>query len=84
MIDWIPERGPIADALLGVTVAVVGVIAALAVFVGRHVLIVDGSLDLFACALAAAAFATLRWTRLDVVAVIGLCALAGLVHQLLV
>ncbi len=82
LIERIPDRGWVANALTAVTIAVVGVIAALAVFVGRHVLISDGSLNAFAVALACVAFALLRFSRLDVVPVIALCAAAGLVHQL--
>jgi chromate transporter len=84
LIDRIPDRGWIANALTAVTIAVVGVVAALAVFVGRHVLISDGSPDVFAVALASAAFLVLRFSRLDVVAVIAGCAAAGLVHQLVI
>ena len=83
LIDRIPETGRIADALLGVTVAVVGVIGALGVFVGRNVLISDGRPDPFPCLLAAAAFAALRWTKLGMLPVIAACALAGLIAELI-
>jgi chromate transporter len=83
LIERIPDRGPVADALTAVTIAVVGVVAALGVYVGRHVLVHHGSVDLFACALAAIAFAALRLTRIDVVVVIAACAAAGLLDRLL-
>ncbi len=82
LIERIPDRGPVADALTAITIAVVGVVAGLAVFVGRHVLIRHGGPDLFAIGLAAAAFALLRLSRLDVVPVVAICAAAGLVRQL--
>jgi len=63
-------------------VAVVGVVAGLAVFVGRNVLVDDGRLDVFACLLAAAAFMALRLERVGIVPVIVACALAGLIEQL--
>jgi chromate transporter len=84
LIERIPDRGWAANALTAITIAVVGVVAALAVFVGRHVLVSHGSVKVFAIALAAAAFALLRFSRLDVVPVVALCAAAGLVHQLVV
>jgi chromate transporter len=82
LIDRIPDRGRVASALTGVTVAVVGVVAGLAVFVGRNVLVDDGRLDVFACLLAAAAFMALRLERVGIVPVIAACALAGLIEQL--
>ena len=82
LIDRIPDTGPVPDALLGVTVAVVGVIGALGVFVGRNVLISDGRLDPFPCVLAVAAFCALRFTRLGMAPVIAACAAAGLIAQL--
>jgi chromate transporter len=83
LIDRIPERGWIPSALTGVTVAVVGVIAGLGVFVGRHVLVEDGRPDVFACLLAIAAFAALRMERVGILPVIGVCAAAGLAAQLI-
>ena len=82
LIDRIRDTGPVADALNGVTVAVVGVIGALAVFVGRNALISDGRLDPFPCVLAVAAFCALRFTRLGMAPVIAACAAAGLIAQL--
>ena len=45
LIDRIRHTGSFANALNGITIAVVGVIGGLAVFVARHALFVDGSLD---------------------------------------
>ena len=56
VIDRIRASGTFANSLNGVTIAVVGVIAALAVFVARHALIVNGRLDWLLTALAVAAF----------------------------
>src|SRR4029079_11307892 len=56
IIDRIRSTGSFANGLNGVTISVVGVIAALAVFVARHALVVDGDVDLVLAALAAAAF----------------------------
>ncbi len=70
----------LAAALAGITAAVVGVIASLAVAFGKSVLIPAG-LDApgwGAIAIAALAFAALQWTRLDVLWVIGGGALLGL------
>jgi chromate transporter len=83
LIERIPDEGPVANALLGMTIAVVGVVAALAVFVGRHVLVTDGAANIFACALALTAFLALRLTRVHVVVVIAACAVAGLIAQLM-
>lgn len=81
-VDRLPRSGRIASALHGVSVAVVGVIAALAVFVGRHVLVVDGSIDWLAIALAAAALVGLARFRINVVWIIAASALAGLLASL--
>jgi chromate transporter len=83
LIERIPDEGPIADALLGMTIAVVGVVAALGVFVARHVLVDDGSADVFACVLAAGAFVALRFERANVVLVIAACAAAGLIAEII-
>jgi chromate transporter len=63
----------LAAALAGITAAVVGVIASLAVVFGRNVLLPAGmdDADWHAIAIAALALAALQWTRLDVLWVIG-------------
>jgi chromate transporter len=79
LIDRIRSTGAFAAALNGVTVAVVGVIAALAVYVARHAAVDDGRPDWLVAALAAAAFVAVARFRVGVVPVIALCAAAGLV-----
>jgi len=79
VIDRIRSTGAFAAALNGVTVAVVGVIGALAVFVARHAAIDDGRPDWLVAALAAAAFVAVARFRVGVVPVIAVCAAAGLV-----
>jgi chromate transporter len=81
-VDRLPRSGKLASALHGVSVAVVGVIAALAVFVGRHVLIVDDAIDWLALALAAGALIALARFRINVVWIIVASALAGLLASL--
>jgi chromate transporter len=62
----------LAAALAGITAAVVGVIASLAVVFGRNVFFPASydAPDWRAIAIAAAAFAVLQWTRIDVLWVI--------------
>jgi chromate transporter len=78
LIDRVPSTGRVASALAGVSVAVVGVIAGLAVFVGRHVLVVDGDVDWLAVVLAVGAFVATWRLRVNVVVVVAACGLAGL------
>ena len=58
-------------------------IAALAVFVARHALVVDGDVDLVLAALAAAAFVAVWRFRIGVVPVVLVCAAVGIVHTAL-
>jgi len=78
LIDRIRTTGAFASALNGVTVAVVGVIAALAVFVARHAAFSDGHPDWLAIALAAAAFVAVVRYRVGVGSVVAFCAAVGL------
>jgi chromate transporter len=82
-IDRIPSRGAVAEALAGVTVVVVGAVAALGAFIGNHVFLGGDGVDLLGVALAIAAFFALWRLRAAVVGVIAACALAGLVRSLL-
>jgi chromate transporter len=70
----------LAAALAGITAAVVGVIASLAIAFGRAVLFPAGvaAPEWGAIAIAALAFAALQWTRVDVLLVVGGGLLAGL------
>jgi chromate transporter len=81
LIDRAPRTGKVAEALAGVSAAVVGAIAALALFIADTVLLPDGEPDWFALALALAAAAALL-RKLDVLLVIALCAAAGLIREL--
>ncbi len=56
LIDRVRTTGAFASSLNGITIAVVGVIAALAVFVARHAAFVDGEPDWLVIVLAALAF----------------------------
>ncbi len=75
------ENRRLAAALAGVTAAVVGVIASLALAFGRNVLFPAGleSPAWGSIAIAVAAFAALQWTRLDMLWVIAGGLVAGLV-----
>lgn len=82
-VERLPQRGRLATALHGVSVAVVGVIGALAVFVGGEVLIVDGDPDWLAILLAVAALVAVGRFRVNVVWVIAASGLAGLAATLI-
>ena len=83
LIDRIRSTGSFANGLNGVTISVVGVIAALAVFVARHALVVDGDVDPVLATLAAAAFVAVWRFRAGVVPVVLACAAVGIVHTAL-
>jgi chromate transporter len=71
--------------LTGITAAVVGVIANLAVFFAYHVFWpagFGGRFDLFSAALAVIAFVALWRYRLGMIPVIAVCAFAGLAYRL--
>jgi chromate transporter len=74
------ENRRLAAALAGVTAAVVGVIASLALDFGRSVLLPMGltAPEWGSIAIAVAAFAALQWTRIDMLWVIAGGLLAGL------
>jgi len=74
------ENRRLAAALAGITAAVVGVIASLAIAFGRSVLLPAGlaAPEWGTITIAALAFAALQWTRVDVLWVIGGGLLAGL------
>jgi chromate transporter len=78
LIDRIRTTGAFASALNGITIAVVGVIAALAVFVARHAAFSDGNPDWLVIALAVAAFVAVVRHRVGVVTVVASCAGVGL------
>ena len=78
VIDRIRAAGAFGNSLNGITIAVVGVIAALAVFVARHALVVDGHLDWVLTPLAIAAFIGVWRFRVGVVTTVIACALVGI------
>jgi chromate transporter len=83
LIDRIRATGSFADGLNGVTISVVGVIAALAVFVARHALIVDGHPDWVLTPLAVVAFIAVWRYRVGVIPVVLTCAAVGVANTLL-
>jgi chromate transporter len=83
LIDRIRATGSFANGLNGVTISVVGVIAALAVFVARHALIVDGHPDWVLTPVAAAAFIAVWRYRVGVIPVVLTCAAVGVANTYL-
>ena len=84
-IELLARERRLQAALVGVTAAVVGVIANLAVFFGVRVLFPDGftaAPDFFAAALAAASFAVLRMSKVPIYAAVLAGALAGMLWTL--
>jgi len=78
LIDRIRTTSAFASALNGITIAVVGVIAALAVFVARHAAFSEGQPDWLVIVVAAAAFVAAARYKVGVVSVVASCALIGL------
>jgi chromate transporter len=83
IIDRIRQTGSFANSLNGITIAVVGVIAALAVFVARHAAFPSGDPDWLVIPLAAAAFIGVWRFRVGVVTTVVVCAAVGLAASLL-
>ena len=81
LIDRIRTTGAFAASLNGITIAVVGVIAALAVFVAEHAAFDDG-VDWLVVALALASFVAAVRFSVGVVPVVGACAVVGLATAL--
>jgi chromate transporter len=82
IIDRIRHTGSFANSLNGITIAVVGVIAALAVFVARHAAFPGGDPDWLVIPLAAAAFIGVWRFRIGVVTTVIACAAVGLAANL--
>ena len=72
------HTGSFANSLNGITIAVVGVIAALAVFVAQHAAFPNGSPDWLVIPLAAAAFIGVWRFRIGVVTTVIVRAAIGL------
>ncbi len=82
LIDRVRTTGAFASSLNGITIAVVGVIAALAVFVAEYAAFDDG-VDWLVLALAIASFVAVVRFRVGVVPVVGACAAVGLAASFL-
>ncbi len=80
LIDRLRSTGSFANGLNGVTISVVGVIAALALFVARHALVVDGHPDWVLTPLAVGAFVAVWRYRAGVIPVVLSCAAIGIVN----
>ncbi len=83
LIDRVHGAGALTNALTGITIAVVGVIGGLAVFVGENVLIVDDRLDWLVIGLAIGAFVAVWRFRVNVLPIVGVCAVVGLLAEVL-
>jgi chromate transporter len=83
LIDRIRSTGSFANALNGVTIAVVGVIGGLAVFVARHALVTHGRPEWTLSLLAIGAFVAVWRFRTGVIPVVLACAAAGIADRLL-
>lgn len=82
LIDRIRTTGGFANTLNGITIAVVGVIGGLGVFVARHALVAHGNVRWVLTALAAAAFVAVWRFRVGVIPVIAVCAAVGVAEAL--
>jgi chromate transporter len=83
-IEWLSNNRRLQAALTGVTAAVVGVIANLAVFFGLRVLLPEaGGFDAFAALLAVATFLILRRFAIQTYYLVPVGAVAGMVWVLL-
>jgi chromate transporter len=83
-IEFLARQKRLQAALTGVTAAVVGVIANLALFFGGSVLLPEGAgFDWFALLLAVLAFYLLRWQKFQIYWVVPLGAVAGMLWTLI-
>ena len=82
LIDRVRTAGALANALSGITIAVVGVIGGLAVFVARHALVPGGDPQPLLIALAACAFVAVWRYRVGVLTTVAACAAVGLADAL--
>jgi chromate transporter len=83
IIDRIRATGSFASGLNGITIAVVGVIGGLAVFVARHALITNGHPDWVLAPLAVAAFIAVWRYRVGVILIVLTCAAIGILDTLI-
>ncbi len=82
-IELLARNRRLQAALVGVTAAVVGVIANLAVFFGSRVLFHDGGFDVFALIVAVISFVVLQRFKAPIYLMVPAGALAGMVWTLL-
>jgi chromate transporter len=82
LIDRIRTTGALAGALAGITISVVGAIAALGLFVAEHALVVDERVDWLVLALTVAAFLAFWRYKVSVVLVVVVCAAVGVAAAL--
>jgi chromate transporter len=82
LIERARHTGSFANALNGITIAVVGVIAALALFVARHAAYPNHAADWLVIATAIVAFIAVWRYRVSVIPIVISCALVGLVASL--
>ena len=78
LVDRIRTAGAFASSLNGITIAVVGVIAGLAVFVARHAAFSDGQPDWLVIIVASVAFVAVVRYRVGVVSIVVTSAAVGL------
>jgi chromate transporter len=83
IIDRIRSTGSFANSLNGITISVVGVIGGLAVFVARHALITNGTVDWVLAALAAVAFVGFWRYRVGIIPIVLTCAAVGIINTLI-
>jgi len=83
IVDRVRHAGSFASSLNGITIAVVGVIAALAVFVARHAAFPDSNPDWLVIITAAVAFTGVWRFRVGVVTTVVGCAAIGLAASLI-
>lgn len=82
-IELLSENRRLQAALVGVTAAVVGVIANLAVFFGSRVLFHDGALDVFALVVAVVSFVVLQRFKAPIYLIVPVGAVLGMLWTLL-
>ena len=83
LIDRVRTTGAFSNTLNGITIAVVGVIGGLGVFVARHALVANGNVRWVLTVLAAGAFVAVWRFRVGVIPVVLTCAVVGVLDAFL-